>query len=72
MVKVMVIVDHYKFLVEVNHEKMDLVEKKIHNIMLHLPKDQLYYNQDNSLNPVDMLQSNLTKMNFQLIIKFQI
>jgi hypothetical protein len=60
MVKVMVIVDHYKCLVEVNHEKMDLVEKKIHNIMFHLPKDQLYYNQDNFLDLVDMLQSNLT------------
>jgi hypothetical protein len=60
-VKVMVIVDHYRFLVEVNHEKMDLVVKKIHNIMLHLPKDQLYYNQDNFLDLVDMLQSNLKK-----------
>ena len=35
MVIMMVIVDHYKFLVDMNHEKMDLVEKKIHNIMLH-------------------------------------
>jgi hypothetical protein len=68
MVKVMVVVDHYRFLVEVYHEKMDLVEKKIHNIMHHLPKDQLYYNQDNFLDLVDMIQSNIKK---KISYKFQ-
>jgi len=33
---------HHNFLVEVNHGKMDLIVKKIHNIMFHLPKDQIY------------------------------
>lgn len=55
----MVIVDRYRFLVEMFHERMDWVEKKIHSIMHHSPKDQLYYNQDNSLDLVDMQQSNL-------------
>ena len=57
----MVIADHHMSLVEMNHEKMDLVEKKIRNTMFHLSKDQLYYNQDNSSDLLDMLQSNLTK-----------
>ncbi len=53
MVKGRVIVDRYRFLDEVYHEKKDLVGKKIRNITLHSPIDQLYCNLNDFLDRVD-------------------
>ena len=57
MKELLVNFDHHKFLVEVYHEKMDLIGKKIHKIMFHLPINLIYDNQEMNLVLVDMLKS---------------
>jgi len=63
LMKLMVIFHHHNYLVEVYHEKMDLIEKKIHKINFHLPINLIYYNQDNILDLVDSLKSSKQKTN---------
>ena len=60
-VKVEVILDRYTFLDAMYRERMDWVGRKIHNIMFHWPRDQLYYNPDSFLDLLGMQRSNTIK-----------
>lgn len=59
---------YHKYPVEICHEKMDLVVRKIHKIKFHSPKDQIYCSQDNFLDLVCRLKS-IKKILFKSLSK---
>lgn len=57
--KVMVIVVHRIFQIEICHEKMDYLARRIHRVTCHLPIDQIFDNQEHFVDLVELYKSTM-------------